>query len=317
MRTKHPSPDFLYNPTMNISRRMFLSAAAAAPFTVKAATLSEVPISVLTDEIDEDLAHDAEFLHGFGIKWAELRSIWGKYNTVQPVEKIREARSILDAKQIRTSVVGTAFFRIPLPPEGAAGQAILDKQWTLLNDAMDRAEILGCDRLRTFAFMSPKDGQTSERDYTRIYELLNEAGRRAKSRNIKLAIENLEGSCISTGAESSKVLKAVKESSVGLTWDPNNAAESGEKPFPDGYRLLDPARIYNVHVRDFRHTSDGKVEWTAVGEGEADNLGQIRALLKDGYKGRFTLETHYKSPKGKEFATRTSLSGLLKVVEKV
>src|SRR5690349_1293651 len=124
---KHRGPDILYNPTMNISRRMFLSAAAAAPFTVKAATLSEVPISVLTDEIDEDLAHDAEFLHGFGIKWAELRSIWGKYNTVQPVEKIREARSILDAKQIRTSVVGTAFFRIPLPPEGAAGQAILDK----------------------------------------------------------------------------------------------------------------------------------------------------------------------------------------------
>jgi sugar phosphate isomerase/epimerase len=182
---------------------------------------------------------------------------------------------------------------------------------------MDRAEILGTDRLRTFAFMSPKEGKTSDRDYERIYELLNEAGKRAKARNVKLAIENLGGSCVSTGAESARLLKAVKESSVGLTWDPNNAAESGEKPFPDGYRLLDPARIYNVHVRDFRHTSDGKVEWMAVGEGEADNLGQIRALLKDGYKGRFTLETHYKSPKGKEFATRTSLTGLLKVVEKV
>ena len=54
-------------------------------------------------------------------------------------------------------MAGTAFFRIPLPPEGPAGQAILDKQWTLLNDAMDRAEILGTDRLRTFAFMSPKE----------------------------------------------------------------------------------------------------------------------------------------------------------------
>ena len=55
----------------------------------------------------------------------------------------------------------------------------------------------------------------------------------------------------------------------------------------------------------------------AVGEGEADNLGQIRALLKDGYKGTFTLETHWKSPKGKEFATRTSLTALLKIVEQV
>jgi sugar phosphate isomerase/epimerase len=307
----------MYNPTMHITRRMFLGATSLAPFAVKAATLSEVHVSVLTDEIDEDLAHDADFLKGFGIRWAELRSIWGKYNTAQPMEKIREARAILDAAQIKTSVAGTAFFRIPLPPEGAAGQAILDKQWTLLNDAMDRAEVLGTDRLRIFAFMSPKEGTTSEKDYQRIYELLDEAGKRAKVRNVKLAVENLGGSCVSTGAQSAKMLKAVKQASVGLTWDPNNAAESGEKPFPDGYRLLDPARIYNVHIRDFRHTPDGKVEWMAVGEGEADNLGQIRALLKDGYQGRFNLETHYKSPKGKEFATRTSLTGLLKVVEKV
>lgn len=296
---------------------MFLGATSFAPFLAKAATLSEVHVAVLTDEISEDLAHDAEFLKGFGIRWAELRSVWGKYNTVQPMDKIREARAILDAAQIKTSVCGTAFFRIALPPEGAAGQEILDKQWTLLNDAMDRAEVLGTDRMRIFAFMKPKEGTTSEKDYQRIYELLNEAGRRAKARNIKLAIENLGGSVVATGAQSAKVLKAVKESNVGLTWDPNNAAEEGEKPFPDGYRLLDPARIYNVHIRDFRHTAAGKVEWAAVGEGEADNLGQIRALLKDGYKGRFTLETHYHSPQGKEFATRTSLTGLLKVVEKV
>jgi sugar phosphate isomerase/epimerase len=302
---------------MSLTRRTFLGAASIAPFLAKAATLSEVHISVIADEIDEDLAHDAEFLKSFGVKFVELRQIWGKYNTELPVEKIREARSILDAAQIRTSVVGTAFFRIPLPPDNAAGQAILDKQWKLLNDAMDRAEILGTDRLRTFAFMSPKQGETSESDYARIYELLNEAGKRAKVRNVKLAIENLGGSCVSKGADSAKMLKAVKAVNVGLTWDPNNAAESGEKPFPDGYRLLDPARIYNVHIRDFKHTPEGKVEWMAVGEGEADNLGQIRALLKDGYKGTFTLETHYKSPKGKEFATRTSLTGLLKVVEKV
>jgi len=221
---------------------MFLGAGAVAPFVARAATLAEVPVAVLTDEIDEDLAHDAAVLKEFGIKWAELRSVWGKYNTAQPIEKIREARSILDGAGIRTSVTGTAFFRIPLPPEGAAGQTILDKQWTLLKDAMDRAEILGSDRLRIFAFMSPKEGQTSERDYQRIYELLNEAGKRAQARNVKLAIENLGGSCVSTGAQASRVLKAVKESSVGLTWDPNNAAESGEKPFPDGYRLLDPAQ---------------------------------------------------------------------------
>jgi sugar phosphate isomerase/epimerase len=70
-------------------------------------------------------------------------------------------------------------------------------------------------------------------------------------------------------------------------------------------------------LRDYRHLPSGKVEWTAVGEGEFDNLGQIRALRKDGYKETFTLETHWRSPKGKAYATATSLKALLQVVDRV
>jgi len=82
-------------------------------------------------------------------------------------------------------------------------------------------------------------------------------------------------------------------------WDPNNAAGEGRAGLPDGYAQLDPARIFNVHLRDFRHTSAGKLEWCAVGDGEFDNLGQIRALLKSGYQGLFNLETHYRHPTAK------------------
>ena len=51
----------------------------------------------------------------------------------------------------------------------------------------------------------------------------------------------------------------VKDDNVGLTWDPKNAAQSGEKPFPDGYRRLDPARILHVHLRDYRHDQTGRL----------------------------------------------------------
>jgi sugar phosphate isomerase/epimerase len=119
-----------------------------------------------------------------------------------------------------------------------------------------------------------------------------------------------------SGAQAGEFLKRVKENNIGMTWDPNNAAESGEQSFPDGYRKLDPARIFHVHLRDYKH-QDGKVVWTAVGEGEFDNLGQIRAMLKDGYKETFTLETHWRDPKGKMYSTETSLKALLKVIEKV
>lgn len=302
------------------SRRQALAAAAMASAysRVSGATLSQVRLGVTTDEIDEDLLTAAKFLREFGLHFAEIRSVWGKYNTSQPVEKIEEARSALDSQGIKTSVLGTAFFKIPLPPDTPEGRGTLDSQWALLDQAMERAKILGTDKIRVFAFTyKQQSDKSSEKDFARILELVEEAAKRAKARNFRLALENVGGSYVSTGADSARVLKAISNQSLGLTWDPNNAGASGERAFPDGYRLLDPARIFHVHLRDYAHRPDGKVEWRAVGDGEFDNLGQIRALLKSGYKDNFTLETHWQSPKGKAFATRTSLTALLKVIEQV
>ncbi len=302
---------------MPIFTRRQLFAIPGFALLARAATLQQIHLGVTTDEIDEDPKAAAQFLKDFGLSYAEVRSVWGKYNTAQPVEKIREARAIFDEFGIKTSTLGTAFFKIPLPADSAEGQKILDEQWTLLDGAMDRAAILGTDKLRVFAFTYKAGDAHGKSDYPRIYELVKEAARRARARNFRLALENVGGSYVSIGAESAQLLKAVQDPALGLTWDPNNAGESGEKAFPDGYRLLDPARIFHVHLRDYRHRPDGKVEWCAVGEGEFDNLGQLRALLKDGYKGTFTLETHYRAPQGKAFASRTSLTALLKVVAKV
>ena len=276
--------------------------------------LPQIKLGITTDEIDDDVLTAAKFLQQNNLKWAEVRNIWGPYNTSQPMDKIREAVKILDDHGVRVSIEGTGFFKIPLPPEGAEGQKILAEQWKLLDTAMERAKAFGTDKLRVFTFMLRKGETPSEKSYARIDELMREAARRAKG--YRLAVENIGGGHVWSGAQTGEFLKRVKENNVGITWDPNNAAESGEQSFPDGYRKLDPARVFHVHLRDFKH-QDGKVVWTAVGEGEFDNLGQIRALLKDGYKETFTLETHWRDPKGKMYSTETSLKALLKVVEKV
>jgi L-ribulose-5-phosphate 3-epimerase len=276
--------------------------------------LNQFPLGITTDEIDDDVLAAAKFLREHNLKWAEVRNIWGPYNTAQPVEKVREAAKIFDEQGVKVSIADTGFFKIPLPPEGPAGGKILDEQWKLLDGAMERAKIFGTRNLRVFTFMLAKGETPSAKSYGRIDELMREAARRAAG--FRLAVENIGGGHVWSGAESAEFLKRVKETNIGLAWDPNNAAESGEQSFPDGYRKLDPARIFHVHLRDYRH-ENGKVVWTAVGAGEFDNLGQIRALLKDGYKGGFTLETHWRDPKGKRYSTETSLQGLLKVIERV
>jgi L-ribulose-5-phosphate 3-epimerase len=304
---------------MTFTRRQILAASSVGSLwrRLPAATLAQIRLGVTTDEIDEDVLTATRFLRKFGLSYAEVRSIWGKYNTSQPPEKIREAQALFQEYGVRVSIVDTAFFKIPLPADTAEGRRTLDEQWKLLDAAMERAKIFGTGKIRVFAFTHNPGEQPDKHAYPRIYELVREAARRAKARQYRLALENVGGSYVSTGAQSSELLKAVQDHTLGLTWDPNNAGASGEHAFPDGYRLLDPARIFHVHLRDYRHRPDGKAEWCAVGEGEMDNLGQLRALLKDGYHGTFTLETHWRSPKGKAYSTETSLKALLKVIQQV
>jgi len=304
------------------TRREWLAGSAALLLAQKlrALPLAQIKLGILTDEIDDDVETAAKYLHEHGLKWAEVRNIWGPYNTSQPMEKIREAARILDANGVQVSIEGTGFFKIPLPPEGPDGQKIIDDQWKLLDAGLERAKAFGTTKLRIFTFMLAKGETPSAKSYARIDELLREAARRAKG--FQLCVENIGGGHVWSGEQAGELLKRVKEDNVGMTWDPNNAAESGERSFPDGYRKLDPARIFHVHLRDFKH-ENGKVVWAAVGQGEMDNLGQIRALFKDGYKGTFTLETHWRDPQHKGdpkqrwYSTEASLAGLLKVVERV
>ena len=297
--------------------RLFLFAAGLSPL-LRAIPLSEFPLGVTTDEIDDDLARAIAFLREFSLRFAEFRRVCGQYNTSLPLDRVREARRMLDEAGIRLAILDTEFFRIPLPPDTAGGRAVFDNQWALLDQAMERAAILGTDKLRTFAFLREKGEEKGDPSlYPRIYELVAESARHASRRNFRLAIENLGAGYVSTGTESAAMLKAVREPNLGLTWDPNNAGSRGERSFPDGYRLLDPARVFHVHLRDYRRNVQGEYEWCPVGQGEFDNLGQIRALRRDGYRGTWSLETHWKSPQGKEHASRTSLAALLKVVAQV
>ena len=298
-----------------MTRRELFFASLAAPLL--ALDPAKLKLGISIDEIDDDPMVIVPFMKEFGLRYAEIRNIWGKYNTSQPLEKLTELRKIFDQHGITTSVLATGFFKVPLPPDTPAGREALDKQWQLLDGAMERASIMGTKKIRTFAFTYGNDEKPDPAAYPRIYELVKEAARRARAKGFQLALENVNHSYVWSSTETAALLKAIPDDALGLTWDPNNAAETFEKSFPEGFAKLDAARILNVHLRDFRKNAAGKVEWCAVGEGEMDNLGQIRALRKAGYREAFTLETHYRSPLGKQHASRTSMTGLMKVVEKV
>ncbi|MCB1019705.1 MAG: sugar phosphate isomerase/epimerase, partial [Acidobacteria bacterium] len=232
----------------------------------------------------------------------------------QPPAVVREARKQLDGAGVKLAILDTGFFKVPLPESPAK----LDEQWALLDRAFSNADILGTDLIRTFAFTYPKGGSAAGGDYPRSYDLVAQAAEKARKAGFRFAVENVGGSYVGTSMDSEKLLAAIDNPALGLTWDPNNAAQMGDKePFPAGYKRLDPKRIFHVHLRDYKRTPDGSAEWCGVGQGEFDHVGQIRAMLADGYKGAFSLETHFKIDGSKAKASEFSMRNLLERIKQV
>jgi sugar phosphate isomerase/epimerase len=302
-----------------MTRRSLLGKVALGGLAsqLPAAKLSAFKLGITTDEVDDDLAVALEFIKRFGLKYAEIRGLWGKYNTSQPVDRVRHAKNLLDANDIGVCILDTGFFKVQLPPETAEGNKKLDEQWALLDRAMERARIFGTDKIRAFAFQYAKGAKPDESLYPRIAELLKEATRRAKAGGFRLALENVGGNHVSTAAHLAKMLDAVQDEAFGAIWEPNNSVREGGSGFPEGYRLIDPTRIFHVHLRDFRRMPSGKYEWCGVGQGEFDHVGQLRALLKDGYKETLSLETHFTIDGSKAKASEFSMKGLLAAIERV
>ena len=305
------------------SRRDFVGSGLALSAGLASAlandSSSRIRLAVTTDEIDDDLRVALEFLGRYGLDYCEIRHLWGKYNTSLPIEKIRHAKILLNDAGVRLAILDTGFFKVPLPDSDSAdGAKALGKQWDLLDRAFERAELLDTRLIRTFAFTYPRGGEPDPAAYPRVFELVAESAERAQRAGFRLAVENVAGSYVETAAHAAEMLKQVPSPALGLTWDPNNSARAGDdEPFPAGYESLDSSRIWHVHVRDYRRTAGGEFEWCGVGDGEFDHVGQLRALLKDGYDGVVSLETHYEIEGSKAAASEHSLKGLQAAVGRV
>jgi sugar phosphate isomerase/epimerase len=144
-----------------------------------------------------------------------------------------------------------------------------------------------------------------------VVRALVQAVERVQEAGLKLGLENEHECNVGTGAEARWVLDRIPSPYFGLVWDPGNEAMMGSKPFPGGYSHV-RGRVTHVHLKDV----DDEGNWTKVGMGTVDYLGQLRALAEDGYAGALSLETHYEVPSGgPEAATRESVAAIRALCE--
>ena len=281
-------------------------------------------VAVINDEITQDFGRACEVAsQEFGMDWIELRGMWSKNLLKLDAKEIEEARRILEKNKLRVTDIASPLFKVDWPdaprskysPKHDQFKAdfTFGQQDEVLERSIELAKAFNTDRVRFFDFWR-LDNQAPYR--AAINEKLRSAAEKAAPKNVILVLENEPACNTATGAEAAKVLGAVPSPNLMLNWDPGNAAEHDEKPYPDGYDLLPKERIGHCHCKDAVKKAEGKgYQWAAMGRGTIDWVGQFKALKRDGYHFAVSLETHWRGAGTPEESTRQSWSGMKKELQ--
>ena len=242
--------------------------------------------------------------------------MWGKNIMALDGKEVGEARRLLEKYKLRVSSIASPIYKVDWPgaPKSKYGSRdsfgadfTFEQQDELLDRGIELARAFNCDRIRIFDFWRLED-QAPFR--AAIDDRLRGAARRAAKSGVIVLLENEQSCNTSTAVEARRTLDAVKEPNLKLNWDPGNAASRGETPYPDGYSLLPKDRIGYMHCKDVVRLPSGSPQWAAMGRGVIDYVGQFKALMRDGYSGTLSLETHWRGGGTPEESSRQSMAGM-------
>ena len=289
------------------------------------AAVSPFKVGVISDEISDDFDHACFVIaKDFGLRFVELRQIWGKNLQGVSDAQIAEALKILAKYDLQVTDIASPLFKVDWPgaPRSQYGskgdlhgapEVTFKQQDAVLERSIALAKQFKTNKVRCFDFWRIDDVQPFR---AAINDTLQQAAEKAAKQNVMLVLENEFECNTATGREAAATLSAVKSANLNLNWDPANAVMRGElDAFPNGWDLLPKDRIRHCHVKNAEKDSTGKIVWAPVDTGYIDWAAQFRALAAAGYKDAVTLETHWKGGGTPEASSRRSWDGMKKALQ--
>lgn len=266
--------------------------------------IPQLRIAAITDEFSADLAEAVKPMMAIGMTGAELRVVFGKNIMDLNEDELKRTEDVLGAAGLEVISIASPILKCVLPggPEVDTrfqqdlfnSRHTFEDQPRLLEHAFGLAKRLKAPMIRVFSYWRTVDPDAV---FERVAADLEDLAKKAAPEGVTILLENEHACHIGTAAEAAKLLAAVQHPNLKLVWDPANALVGGEEPYPYGYSLLPKDRIAHVHTKDC-HMEGHTPVWGPLGTRHVDWRGQIAALLRDGYQGYLSLETHWTGPGG-------------------
>jgi sugar phosphate isomerase/epimerase len=284
------------------------AAGAAAAVTAPAEAPLERRASVFTDEIGMDFADACRTAAGAGLQYVDTRRLWGSFSHDVPRERWGEMAAILQDNGLRIGAIQSNFGKCPISgPE-------YDAHVRFFPILVEQAHYFGTDTIRVFPFWNetkitydpPVPGgvrQNLEPMLPEIVRRFRPAAELAAREGVRLGFEPEHSTYSGSPQEVARIVAAVDSPHVGVAWDANNGWD--DATVDEAYALF-KGKIVNVHVKERVLAPDERRALAAAGHAARRQpalLGtgalpwpqMIRMLERDGYRGVYSIETHFGS----------------------
>jgi len=244
-------------------------------------------LAVFTDEVSQDLEKAVKFAVRYQLDGLELRSIWNK-----PIQHLNAAdvdtvRKALGEHGLAVAAIASPVFKCELDDDAAHREHL-----EFLRNCCRLANEFGTSIVRVFTFWKRGPSQPV---WEKVKSKFRPAIPIAEDTGVTLAIENEHSTYCATGDETARMVRELGSPAVRVVWDPCNEvyADEGVTPYPDAYQLVKDL-VVHVHAKDGKRDAKGVPSVTPVGEGVIAWKAQLVALLRAGYQGYVSLETHWR-----------------------
>ncbi len=235
------------------------------------------------DEISADLEVQLDTLAAEGMRFLELRGVWGKNVLKLDDAELGRVKGALRERGIGVSSIGSPIGKIGIKDEFAPHLADFRR-------AVRVAQELEAPFIRLFSFFMP-DGDDPATHRAEVLDRLGQIVRAAEGSGVTLLHENEKDIYGDVPARCLDLLTALDSPILRAAWDPANFVQGGVRPYTDGFAQILPYIAY-VHVKDAIAASRQVVP---AGQGDGEWPETIAALRESGFDGFFSLEPHLKA----------------------
>ncbi|MCD6220429.1 sugar phosphate isomerase/epimerase [Candidatus Calescamantes bacterium] len=239
-------------------------------------------LSGFGDEISDDLNEQLRVMSEEGLRYLELRGVWGKNVLQLTDEEAKKVKHILMDYNFKISAIGSPIGKIGINDDFA-------EHLRNFKRTLELAKFFETHYIRIFSYYIP-EGERPEKYRDEVIKRMEKKVQWAEREDVILVHENERGIYGDIPERCRDILSTIDSPYLRANFDPANFVFENVKPYQEAFPLLEEFTSY-VHIKDALHRQE-KVICVPAGEGEAEVKEVLKALRDNGYQGFLSLEPH-------------------------